>query len=58
MDGSDPIASGVEFEVNLGGPIDVVPAVIEVNPFLEDLGDDDDSDDDEPSIDLLLDSDA
>jgi len=44
--------------VNLGGPIDVVPAVIEVNPFLEDLGDDDDSDDDEPSIDLLLDGDA
>ena len=26
VDGSDPIASGVEFEVNLGGPVDVAPA--------------------------------
>ena len=56
--GPEPVAAGVEFEVNLGGPVDVVPPAIEVNPFLEDLGDDDDEDDDEPSIDVLLDSDS
>ena len=45
VDGSAPIDSGDEFEVNLGGPVEVAPAVIEVNPFLEDLGDDDDDED-------------
>ena len=48
VDGAIRIDGGVRVRGRtLGGPVAVAPAVIEVNPFLEDLGDDEDEDEED-----------